>query len=693
MTTLIPGIQKASKVAGPGQFQVSLTNETPTVANDKVLVKVVAVAINPIDGNSAELSPTVRVTSGCDFAGSVVRLGNNIAKKLKLGDRFCTCTFGNNPERHNNGAFSEFVAVAADLMLKIPDFMSYQTATTLGVAVATVGMALYNSIKLPLPLTLKPEFSYFLIHGAGTAMGTMVIQMALLSGLSPIAVCSPQNYDLVISLGDVAIFDYHSPSCGSEIRDFTNNTLVYALGCITDTASMTICYKAIKSAGEHYLSLIPFPIRCHTRRSIKLDWMRGEAKGSGIGHEWFQTAQELLDNDHIKPHPFREMTGGLDRIVDGITRVRKSEVSATKLEIRSGWTAVSAKENDDGVEVTVVDAKTGEEIVLHRKYAVGCDDANSIVRQSLGISFDGGPLPSRALLIHFQSHDLSRLQKQGQFWHIFFPKTGEEGGSMKGAIIYSTLGGTGEPFPIKIDEVLVRSMWNPSVAIAQRFMGPEQRIYLAGDARHQMPPNGGYGMNTGIAEAFDLGWKLAATVNGWAGPQLLAAYEQERRPVALLAFKTAQGHIRRLMSMPKAVDFSGSTLQAGGEEARALLDRVHDYVQQTTATTRVWVLSWATDTIQAFLYQTALKMSFHHLRNLTQGNQKQLHSIEWLTQSADQLKVPLRISSLNEETAAHSTWMADLVLVRPDGFVSWRGNSLESYDIAYEIIAKATGHD
>ncbi|PNP60030.1 hypothetical protein THARTR1_00054 [Trichoderma harzianum] len=349
MTVFIPGSQRALKVTGPGQFRVSLANAIPTVADDEVLVKVVAVAINPIDGKSAELSPTTGATSGCDFAGSVVQLGSNITKALKLGDRVCACIFGNNPERLDNGAFSEFVAVPADLVLKIPDSMSYQTAATLGVAVATVGMALYNSLKLPSPLSLKSETKHFLVYGASTTMGTMAIQMAVMSGFSPIAICSPRNYGLVKSIGAVATFDYHSPSCGSEIRDFTNDTLVYALDCIADTASMAICYKAIGSAGGHYLSLDPFPIRCHTRRSIKPNWIstltmfnqavnwqigyRKEAKPKdrAFGHEWFKTAQELLDNDQIRPHPFREMTGGLDSIVDGIAQVRKSEVSAVKL--------------------------------------------------------------------------------------------------------------------------------------------------------------------------------------------------------------------------------------------------------------------------------------------------------------------------------------------------------------------------
>ncbi|KAL7955841.1 FAD-dependent monooxygenase [Trichoderma compactum] len=430
------------------------------------------------------------------------------------------------------------------------------------------------------------------------------------------------------------------------------------------------------------------------------------------------------------------------------------------VDIRSGWKATSAKENDNGVEVTAIDVKTGEETIFHGRYAVGCDGANSIVRESLGISLDGGPLPGRALLVHFKSRDLTRLQKQGQFWHIFFPKTVEEGGSMKGAIIaqdeidtwtihrflsadfddsqlssedavYSTLGGAGEPFPIKIDEVLIRSTWNPSVAIAQRFMGPKQRIFLAGDACHQMPPTGGYGMNTGIAEAFDLGWKLAAAVNGWAGQHLLATYEQERRSVALLALQTAKGHIGRLMAMPKAVELSGKTLQTGGKEARAMLDRVHEYVQANDAhnkslgvelgyryTSSICLPDQPQDELPSppefdprhYIPTTASGYRAPHVflqdktpifdqygKDFTliafKNSQQHLQTIDSFRQSAERLKVPLRISSLDGETTAHSIWSADIVLVRPDGFVSWRGNSLDNFDTAYEVILKAIGHD
>src|SRR6202043_3325301 len=73
--------------------------------------------------------------------------------------------------------------------------------------------------------------------------------------------------------------------------------------------------------------------------------------------------------------------------------------------------------------------------------------------------------------------------------------------------------------------------WTPHLLLAQSY--GRGRVFLAGDAVHQYIPTGGYGMNTGIGDAVDLGWKLAATLRGIGGPELLASYESERRPVGL----------------------------------------------------------------------------------------------------------------------------------------------------------------
>lgn len=165
----------------------------------------------------------------------------------------------------------------------------------------------------------------------------------------PIATCSPRSFERVKALGAAEAFDYHSPTCGADIREFTKNTLEYALDCITDTGSMNICYAAISKSGGRYVALDPFPIRSHTRRSVvpawivaftifnkPVNWQRpfkreARPKDREFGEAWFQTAQKLLDENLVKAHPQEERLGGLQGVIDGLDDVRKGQVSGVKL--------------------------------------------------------------------------------------------------------------------------------------------------------------------------------------------------------------------------------------------------------------------------------------------------------------------------------------------------------------------------
>jgi aspyridone synthetase trans-acting enoyl reductase len=85
--------------------------------------------------------------------------------------------FGNNPIRRDNGAFAEYVAVPRQLVWKIPADMSFQTAATLGIGLATAGLALYNGLQLPLPLSAPEVPTTVLVYGGGTATGALAIQL------------------------------------------------------------------------------------------------------------------------------------------------------------------------------------------------------------------------------------------------------------------------------------------------------------------------------------------------------------------------------------------------------------------------------------------------------------------------------------------------------------------------------------
>ncbi|KAE8153455.1 chaperonin 10-like protein [Aspergillus avenaceus] len=347
MTT--PARHTALKVLQSGKIG-PVSSRIPDLRPDEVLVHVRYVALNPFDAKSVDLSPSVGATVGCDFSGDVVATGSPTMLKPRIGDRVSGCVFGNNPDRLDNGAFAEYVAIPAELLFVIPKELSYEAAATLGVGLATVGMALYLSLGLPLPGSSSPTNpSYVLVYGGSTATGTLAIQMLRRSGLTPIATCSPHNFALVKSLGATAAFDYKSPTCGAQIREFTNGTLAYALDCITDTHSMAICYEGIGPTGGKYLSLDPFPIRGHTRRSVKPNWVLSltmynqpinwkrpfkrdaRPKDREFAARWFQIAQEFLDSGVIQSHPYQVREAGWENMQCGLDSLLKGEVSGVKL--------------------------------------------------------------------------------------------------------------------------------------------------------------------------------------------------------------------------------------------------------------------------------------------------------------------------------------------------------------------------
>ena len=250
--------------------------------------------------------------------------------------------------------------------------------------------------------------------------------------------------------------------------------------------------------------------------------------------------------------------------LEPILRERARQAAATVMQ---GTEIVSVQQDAQGVTVTVKNVGGGAERELRGKYLIAADGVHSRVRDSLGIGYEGRGAFSNSLTIYFTA-DLSPWIAD-HAWSIIYVNNPVLGGFFRmdraaqaGFLAVNTVGdpkqdpqaaanaaadvsdarlieliraGVGVPdLKVTIDGC---TRWRAVADVAQRFQ--QGRIFIAGDAAHLMPPNGGFGGNTGIHDAHNLAWKLAAVLKGYAHPRLLDTYESERKPVARFTVEQA----------------------------------------------------------------------------------------------------------------------------------------------------------
>jgi NADPH:quinone reductase-like Zn-dependent oxidoreductase len=167
------------KVQSPGNAVIISDVPIPALRPEYLLIKTVAVALNPTDWKSIDKT-TKNVTIGCDYAGIVEDIGEKVTKKFKKGDRVCGFVIGANSAQLEDGADGEYLVAKADLVIKMPDYLSFEAAATLGVGVTTIGQGLYQALKLPLPTKPAKEKFPILIYGGSSATGALAIQWAKL---------------------------------------------------------------------------------------------------------------------------------------------------------------------------------------------------------------------------------------------------------------------------------------------------------------------------------------------------------------------------------------------------------------------------------------------------------------------------------------------------------------------------------
>ncbi|KAF3401648.1 Deshydrogenase mokE [Penicillium rolfsii] len=347
---------------GPSQLSLSHAIPAPFIQHPhEVLVRVSAVALNPIDWKVPHYFPTPGSVVGCDFSGIIIARGDEVTD-FAVGQRVCGAIISSpTPERQSTGAFARFLVADARALIAVPpNWSDLQAAALGGVGWYTAGLTLYDQDMLqltgrpshPAPLRADGTRVPVLVYGGATATGTMMCQWLSRSGYAVIATTSVASSAMVKTYGAIETIDYASPDCVAQIRRATGGQLRHVIDCVTTKTTMSICMEAICRVGGRYICLEDFQTDWISRKAVRVSLVVGaEALGQGltlqgpyardpdpckleITMQMRCEMQKLIDTAQIHPHPVRELVGGWDAIRQGLQMLREGSVRGVKLAVK-----------------------------------------------------------------------------------------------------------------------------------------------------------------------------------------------------------------------------------------------------------------------------------------------------------------------------------------------------------------------
>ena len=410
-----------------------------------------------------------------------------------------------------------------------------------------------------------------------------------------------------------------------------------------------------------------------------------------------------------------------------------------EIGLRFGWELIAFDLQDDGVLSTIRNAETGETETIASQWLAGCDGAQGYTRRALEIPYrgEGGDevafFIGRMLSVYIDApgiYDVMKVDRVWQYWTVNgdgrmcivtldakgkfvvltrYPESGEPD---EADIIRDIRNAMGAEIDIEI--ISVREWTAGNALVADRY--GDDRVMLAGDAVHLFTPTGGFGMNTGIEDAVNLGWKFAAVHHGFAPEAVLTTYETERRPIGIRNTQSS----RKLASdvatieVPEALEqdteegvraraelgrhlsgfteeFASLGIQLGARyDASPLIvadgtnpppDSAVDYVPSACPGGRaphVWLDDGASIHDRFGKWFTLLKFGMADTDTASFEAAASAHN------------VPLDIIDISEQ-AARELYQCGFALIRPDHHVAWRGDALPADAAA--LIRQVSGNN
>lgn len=413
--------------------------------------------------------------------------------------------------------------------------------------------------------------------------------------------------------------------------------------------------------------------------------------------------------------------------------MRERVAASPHAQLVTASTVVAVEQDESGVSGRVRDG-LGNITTIRADYLVGCDGPRSLVREAIGSKLEGSADNRPNFNVVFRSDSLATRMKYGnavhywvlnpeqpglvgrldlvdQWWCVVMGVDAERGAADPEGLVRNLIGADGEEIAI---EVLATDPWRARMQNVDKYRSG--RIFLAGDAAHLNPPWGGHGFNTGIGDAVNLGWKLAAELNGWSPTTLLDTYEVERRPVAAGTIAVASQNMATLgpeLADPRLIgtdeEFAAACPAVAEATQRAKSGEFHSLalvLGTAYPDSPIVAIEETLDRVpsDAGADYRATAGPGHRLPHTWLGDECSLYDVlgpefslvgdvdtptaRQIVAAAQYLGIPLTTVELDREIAMR-LFMTPLVLVRPDQHVAWRGSAVAD---AADLLRQVTGH-
>lgn len=422
---------------------------------------------------------------------------------------------------------------------------------------------------------------------------------------------------------------------------------------------------------------------------------------------------DWLQRDLVRPYYFAPNERLPQYATEAVLRQRAAELPTVQLLF--GWKAEAVDQDAHGVTVRIAPRHTGDadegSRLLRAAHVVGCDGSRSLVREQGGLTQTCVDHDRSMVLLVFRSTHLHSLLKRfpgKSYYNVLHPEL-EGYWKFLGRVDLGTtwffhapvpVGTTADNFDFRgfVQEAVGAQFdlefehigfWDLRFALADSYR--KGRIFIAGDAAHSHPPYGGYGVNSGLEDARNLGWKLAAALHGWGGEQLLDSYDAERRPVFA---STANDFIAKSIATDKAFlqdfdpardrDAFETQWQARAQGAVGEVNAFEPHYEGSPIVISATASPQVSSAVGSHRFEAR---AGHHLAPATLSDGRQVfealgpqftllaleaeaQDVDQLRQCAAALRLPLEIVE-DQGTAETRRYAARWALVRPDHFVAW----------------------